>query len=94
MVIKMSDLNPNDFNLKSLFINIKMNNPLFKMSSVGAQAAQMSGNQLSSIHSTGNNYMGTNIGGMHGNGIGGSVLNQGIGGNAIGHGNNMPPRSQ
>jgi len=37
--------------------------------------------------------MGTNIGGMHGNGIGGSVRNQGIGGNAIGHGNNMPPRS-
>jgi hypothetical protein len=32
----MSELNPNDFNLKSLFINIKMNNPLFKMSSVGA----------------------------------------------------------
>ena len=70
-------------------------NPLFKMSNVGAGANHNTnnlGHPHSSIHSQGTNS--NNPGGHHMPGQLNNALGQGIGGNAIGHGSNIPPRSQ
>ena len=68
-------------------------NPLFKMSNHHGQPNNNHGLQHTSIHSQGGSH---HIGNSNLGGIGGHGLNQGIGGNAIGHANNnnAPPRSQ
>lgn len=69
-------------------------NPLFKMSNAGANNNHNPtslGHPHTSIHSQGNT---NNPGGHHITGQLNNALGQGIGGNAIGHGSNIPPRSQ
>jgi hypothetical protein len=80
--------------LKILLLIIKMN-PLFKMASGGGgpTGATLGGIHSGGIHNVGNHHIGNQIGPMHGNGIGGQSLHQGIGGYAIGHNSNAPPRS-
>lgn len=58
----------------------------------GPPGATLGGLHNTGIHSAVNHHIGNQIGTMHGNGIGGQSLHNGIGGYAIGH-NNVPPRS-